>query len=650
MSKSRIPSISVKRPHGASDLDSQLPRYKKAATKSPLAEITNTAGSSPQVLDINCNMSAKTAFTPTTTSHSARLMNKYYYGDPRVIEEVKRRERKVLKDIQHFRKGIDDIEKDMTEMQKRTIPELRYDLNKKATVFKDLRADMSQIDTKLELLNNKCNVMRANNELALKNITLEQDLEVQKLENELDQEINTKREEWELKLLSLENMKPEEGLTKEIEELKLGKAALEHNWDALQRANIEKCKEYEKTLEKEFSEFKDQKMALFQELSIKFELLSQELNDKQIYADKISDSIDECKMEKEKVEREIEACMKELHLSEGSIHPLEKQSRHLQEELENERKQTALVAEKTAEVEAEHEFLFSKMEEQQLSRKKIENTIEELRGCIRCFAYVDDSVLPCAVDYSSRTITTRDSKQFSFSKIIPQQILSAEDLFEQECQAYMDMCLQNRYDSTIISLQQDKDNSIISVFIKWLMGQVYDHAEFQCVMLSEKSVSCDMILPGNSSPNHSDNSEIKVVIDDNSVAFESRSVVITSKENSLTVINQLKKKTSEQSVIILKFKIWHDEQSSHNVHFVDVPKDMSHCLQKSSASPVSSNRSSLASLASSSPLSSSSSPISVILRKLLTNTKPLILLSLKYEDYSLLDIAQQVSRQKRISC
>ena len=64
---------------------------------------------------------------------------KYYYGDPSVIEEVKKRERKVLKDISTFKRQIAEIEDEIDRLTKKVIPQLKYDLNKKSLVFKNLK-------------------------------------------------------------------------------------------------------------------------------------------------------------------------------------------------------------------------------------------------------------------------------------------------------------------------------------------------------------------------------------------------------------------------------------------------------------------------------------------------------------------------------
>ncbi|AET37881.1 Cik1p Ecym_2129 [Eremothecium cymbalariae DBVPG len=636
MHKSRIPSISLKRSFDGHEFDSQVSRYKKVDNKDPLSEITNAVISAPSVPDIDSMMTTKAVFNSNVNNPNTRLMNKYYYGDPRVIEEVKRRERKVLKDIHHFKKSIEEIEQDMKTMQGETIPGLRYELGKKATLYKDLRVETTHMTTRLDMLNNKCEVIRANNELALNNLTLQQQLEVQNLEAELDQKINAVREEWELKLLSLEKFKPDEALVKEIEHLKIERNQLQKKWNEIHSMNEEKRKNHEKKLEKALQEFKDKKSMFLGQLMTKQSVLLKEKQEWELQVKEMHNTLEEQKQEKEKLRQEIQTLEFELKSHELSIQPLSTKLHKLEEQLDLNRSETADVKQQAIQSEAEYNALYDKMEEAQISRRRIENTIEELHGKIRCYAYVDDTAISYSVNYASKTIKTGESRQYSFNRVIPKEIMPLQDLFRQECQAYMDMCLQNHSNSSIISLQHEKNPLIHEIIITWILEQKHDHVDFQCVLLSENSPSSDMLASDVLSTDRDSDSEIKVTVHDKSVFFESKKVTVFSGASADELLGKLKQDDKDDGVIILKFKIWHDKHSFSDVHFVELTSPSYKCLK--------------AAISTTATITETASPISIILRSLLTHTKSLLLLTLTHEDEHLLDLSHQIGQQKQHAC
>ncbi|AGO12995.1 AaceriAFL170Cp [[Ashbya] aceris (nom. inval.)] len=631
MNKTRIPSISLKRARECGEVDSQLPRYKRASGKSPLAEITNTASSSPQISEDKM-LSTKTMYG--SSGQSSRLMNKYYYGDPRVIEEVKRRERKVMKDIQHFKKSIEEVERDMKTMVEESIPGLRYTLSKKAAVYKDLRVETAQVTARLDLLANKCGVMRANTELALNNITLEQQVEVQNLENELDRRINALREEWELKLLSLEKFKPNDELVKEIEELKQELNKEQKTWDRLQRENEEKRKEFEMILEQDFLRFKEEKLSLYEDLTEKREHLFQEKNKRQLELKQLHSIVEQHRREKAELAIDIQAITEEIAHYEQQLKPTRARVEQLKEQLNTEMNETEEIRKKASAAEQEYNSLYDKMEDEQLSRRRIENTIEELRGDIRIFAYVSDASVPYTIDYASKTITAGSAKQYCFDRLIPKELVPLQELLEQECQAYMDMCLQNQYYSSVISLQQENDPSIRNTFINWMLSQKHQRINFQCVVLSENSPSVDLLLRNRLSGNGESNREIKVTLDNKSVLFESTSISIESGGNAEDIIKQLGTDYNKEGILILKFQIWGENETATDVYFIEVTPQAYSCLHSTSS-------------AVSAGSSFGSSRIGAILRSLLTHTKPLLLLTLTQENSLLLDISQQIGQREK---
>lgn len=623
MNSSRIPSFSKKRPSSSENM--LVPSHKRVNV---LDDVTNTS----KIPFINKKMSAIDTHKDKVDPN-VRLMNRYYYGDPNVIEEVKKRERKIMKDINHFRKSISEIEGEALLINDRVLPELKYNISKKSTFVSELRKELIQLITELDSKSSECDLHRKNGELCIGNLQLRHSVEAQKVKNELDIVMTNKRAEWEKKLLEIENYKPSVHMIEEIDALKIQRLEKQTELDRLQAKNREKCKEYEETLSKQFAEFVSEKEKPLIELRSKRDQLAAKRERLYETVRLLKDDVNECVNTKEITKRKIEEIRSEIELLKEENAPLEQSLSQLTTEYQLAESKTDEFRALAHTAEARYNLEFDKMEEEQVRRRKLENSIDELRGKIRCFAYVANDSL-CNVDYATKEITL-DGKLYYFNRVIPRELVSESDLFSQECQAYIERCLKTHTNCNIISISNN-NKTLRNAFVRFITNYVglgtlkeneISNINFQHVALCEDAVSIDMLRDDSRDPE----SEIKVKIEEKSVDMNSQRIDISNQTNVEDLLETVNTKPASNGIGILKFEVRNEKDKTHSdVYFVEINGISTSYLDDAL-----------------SQTENMDSPIGIILQALLSRTMSLLLFDISSQEQeveALLKIAEKASQ------
>lgn len=595
MSQTKIPSISGRKRASLPLESTAKESYKKLhaledVTNKNIAKVTQSR--MPKVADPN-----------------ARLMHRYYYGDVRVIEEVKKRERKIVRDIQHFRRSIAEIDSETKLIKERNLPDVKYNISKKAAICDELRKELLQVTADLDEKNGECELVAVNGDLTMKNLQLQHKVELQNAQNELDKELSDARASWEIKLREMENFKPDVQTVNEIEELKEKKQDREKAIEKLELQNKQKCKEYEVQLDELLKDFIKEKEEPLKEIQEKHDSLQATYSHLKSVAQKMSHETTMCKDECESTSKQIEEIKKKLKEVEKENTKLREILLKVQHEYYGKKNITDKVQEKAHAAEMHYNTQFDMMEHEQMRRRKLENSIDELRGKVRCFAYVGENLgNNYAVDYSSKIITTDTESAYCFTRVIPRSLVTEQDLFKQECQAYIEMCMNKSFNFNIVSLLNDNPNKLRDSFVDFMANQTYSHMELQYVSLCERLASADMLL----TPAEESDKEIKVKIEENSIELNSKSVIVRSPAEIQDFLRLTEEQTRPAGIGMLKLKVWIEENKAIDVYFVEINdrKTTEYLLSIISPGEV------------------VQTPVTIILQNLLTKTKSLFLFNL----------------------
>lgn len=585
---------------------------------------------------------SRRSVTEGPTSQSTRLMNKYVFGDATVIEEVKKRERKIMKDINHFRNAIAEIDKETAQVRDRSLPDTQYGISKKITMCNEIKKESAQLNSQLLIKDGEMDLLRKNAEMACSNLQLKYCIDVQELENQLKRKLDDERLKWEKEILELENLKPDQDVAQEIRQLKTELDHVRKQWNELQLENQKKCYEYEKQLLKELEDFKGEKQEPMDNLLKEQDILAKKKQELVKKRDEIQAEVTYSIKESSELERKIIEVKAHIKEAQAINEPLREELSAIEEQFNLAKKERDTIQRHAHEEEIFYNDKFDKMEQEQLRRRKLENSIDELKGDIRRFAYVikKDQSDVLHIDYAKKCIESVErGETFKFSRIIPSSLVSEEELLFQEYEMYHEMCMRSNLNFNLISVSQRPWNPLRVAVIKFLYDKCCNshRIKLQYVFLSEEMPSQDMLLENTE---NCDN-EIKLKIEKESIELDSTDIQINNGLEDLPRSIKEERQTTTSGIGVLKFQLTRlneDDSESNkkpsNFYFIEIYDPTTISILDKVVTPGQITK----------------SPISLILRKLLSDTKSCFLFNIDdtEDNEVLLDVSHKLGKVKNL--
>lgn len=562
-------------------------------------------------------------------------MNKYVFGDATVIEEVKKRERKIMKDIAHFRNAIAEIEKETAQIRDRQLPDMQYEISKRLTMCGGVKKEISQLESQLDMKDREIDLYRKNEELDLSNLQLKHSVEIQELENRLKQKLDDESLTWEKSIMELENLKPDEQVAEEIRHLRGELQEVEKQWSSMKDENQQKCEQYERDLQRELDDFKDLKMKPMNELIEEQKQFKAKLKSLTDNRERLNNETAEHRKQVQSAEAQIIEIQQKIDETKAKNEPLQDELAIAVSRFEKVKHETEIIQEKAHVKETFYKDKFDKMEQEQLRRRKLENTIDELKGGIRTFAYVTKNPEQDDLDvnYYEKTLKeSRSGKKYQFSRMIPSALETEQDLLYQEYEMFHEMCLQKSMNFSLISVSQGPWDALRLALLQFIHNKCHERYRIavQYVFLSEESPSQDLLLPNTED---SDN-EIKLKIQKESLEIDSKITEVTGLMGDLPSNLRRENSNRTQGIGILKFHLTpHDKaQKQLNFYFVEI-NDLNTIgtLDKVVT-----------------PSQELSSPISLIMKKIMSDTTSCFLFSISdaNDNASLLELSGKIGQIK----
>ncbi|SCU78313.1 LANO_0A02696g1_1 [Lachancea nothofagi CBS 11611] len=621
MGHTRIPGISThKRP---------LATFESLGMPSKRTHILEDVTNTTPLADQAKTNRSKLTMSSIVADPNARLMNRYYYGDPNVIEEVKKRERKIARDIQHFRKSIAEIDTETKLVRERNLPDLRYENSKKSALCNELRKDLIQLTTDLDEKDKDCDVLKSNWELEAQHTQLEHKVKLQEVQNELDKDKRDLISEWETKLREIENHKPDPEALRDLERYQEEKLQLEKELRSLSIENADSCRQRSRELEAGLEEFWAKKKEPLRELRTKKDELQSEITELKNEAVSIESQIDltteNCNQLMLQIS-EIKSLLAECSEHENQLMDAKNKAEltYLETKFVTDEIQT-----KALEVELRYNGEFDKMEKEQTRRRTMENSIDELKGTVRCFAFIGEDVPDASViDYSHKKISVEDTVPCSFSRIIPRKLVSEGDLIGQECRAFFEVCVAKRLNFNVVSLPTGRQSLLRDKFLNYLIEKGKFKLKAQYVALSEKAASSDLFFKSKDG----DDKEIQLTIKEDSIEMNSTTLELNSTQDITNSFGQLHAQAGSDNIGILKIEIWEEHKKCCDTYYLEI-NDVQTVKKMSSLPNIN---------------HAAKTPIFIILQTLLLKTRSLFLFNLFDENTTdpqiILESAQRIGQ------
>ncbi|CCK69819.1 Vik1p KNAG_0D00670 [Huiozyma naganishii CBS 8797] len=399
------------------------------------------------------------------------------------------------------------------------------------------------------------------------------------LEEKFAESINEMSSNYNHELMELEKITAKDELEVEMNRLRKDLIDLLEDCDTLKLSNEKAVAQKGKTLAEEFEQHKLEKNS-------SLELLI--TNYKQSMDEKISLLNDTAQLrqqnsEMEKrlndLEKEIAQITSEIDKAVSEKEAIENEKLNIEKNIEEETDKMNKLILFTKENEGKYNDWYNTVEYELSKRKKLENSIDELKGKVRCFGYISGEVQDkLSIDYIEGTIvhntTPEENRSFHFTRILPSNALPLPQLLFREYKPFHDLCLSEAQDFNLFTVSNGPWSELQFHFMEFLKHEYCDNFEItvQNVFLSDEKISKDLLIPRDSSSK----SCITVQIESNLLILNTREL---SLKDYLSFMNSEKNKTPynvKNGINLYKLKFQSREDPSaktvnfHLVQFEDL--------------------------------------------------------------------------------
>ncbi|CAI4052688.1 Vik1p SKDI_16G0250 [Saccharomyces kudriavzevii IFO 1802] len=515
--------------HNTENVSSSKPRS--------LMDITNTTntmnGSMPSSLRYSFPLpSMKDSFPPPSRSGSLNInMNK--------IKDLKDRQDRIRSQRHTLKTQLIECEREIKTIKFRDLSKSKFELYKKKAKqskylkqVKELARTLNSKDSERDRLikKNKSDLAALNTELGHNSTSKRQ---------ELQESYSQKLIFWENELQVMEDFKPDHEITREISHLQKVLQELDEDSENLKKQNLERQVNHEFQLNKDFVAFKEAKTRSMENLTSQHHELLVQLATLQTDSKNLREEITHIDAQTQCSEQQISEINKKINQLELENNPLIDKSLQNSLDLEDLLKRIDNLKEIASQREKWYNDTYNTVERELLRSRKLENSIIEQKGTMRCYAYVMEQNLPenLLFDYENGTITQSLSEHvYRFNRVIPHLKVSEDKFFRQEYSVYHDMCLDQKKNFNLISLSTSPYGSLRESLVKFLTERdtIYQKQyiiTLQFVFLSDDEFSQDMLLDYS----HHDKDSIKLKFEKNSISLDSKLVIIENGIDELPV-------------------------------------------------------------------------------------------------------------------
>lgn len=433
-----------------------------------------------------------------------------------------RMKKEISKETNKLKKEISKVESEIVRYQTRYVPDIKYEISKRQVMCKKLQNQYDSFQKEIDDIDKQID----NIETTKKNVEKELLLKYEDLETnqsiEYENKLNELKISFENDIKNLDNLSPAEPLEKEINDLRDKLLDYLEQSDSIKLSNKQRLKDKENVIKQGFEEFKVLKENEFDNFIKQSEILINDISHQNNQKDELNNMI--CKLNEnlQNIQSKLNDIENELLEINNQYDTLHETERTIKNTFDLAYKDLQTIQERARLQDEKYNDYYNKMELELTKRKKLENSIDEMKGLIRCFLYTEDSNLPgFTIDYldnvvlleSSKNIDSnninnnnknscedsvdeiKDEEIYLFSRIIPSNALSVPQLIFREYKPYHDMCISGKHNFTLFSISIEPWSDFQAQFIEFLIHEYSGNYEinFQNVFLSDNNISKDLL-------------------------------------------------------------------------------------------------------------------------------------------------------------
>lgn len=429
----------------------------------------------------------------------------------KMAQEI-RLKKEISREVARIKKEISKTDSETVRYQTRYVPDIKYEISKRQVMCKKLQNQQDSFEKNLEVIDGQIVTVEAykqtvEEELASKYVSIEANKT-----KECEETTADIKDKYEDELRELENLAPKDELEVEINTLRERMLDYLEQCDDLKIFNEKQLKNKEIEIKEQFEEFKTTKQNEMDTVLAKGREILENKSNQIDEKNKLNDQILELDANLKDIQSTLTTLQNELDTINKDYADIQNKSQSIDSVIIQATKDLDKIQEEARLHDTKYNEYYNTMETELTRRKKLENSIDEVKGLIRCFLYTEDSNLPgFTVDYfdnvalfetpqnenedSSKNEEINDDDIYPFSRIIPSNALSVPQLIFREYKPYHDMCINNNQNFTLFSVSHKPWLEFQTQFVEFLLHEYSQqfNINFQNVYLSDGKLSKDLL-------------------------------------------------------------------------------------------------------------------------------------------------------------
>ena len=206
---------------------------------------------------------------PTTSLHDITNTSRLSFGDQSAVDLVKSRQRKVMRDIAHFKSSVQELEREIARVSDVLLPTVAKDTASTTDSLQTMQNGLVQLNGSLLEATSRTDDFIKNSALEANNMQLEFSVRVRLLENELEEKLFALKSKRVAELRIVESIQPSDEIQEEMRELSKQLVAVTKRQTELSNENKKIVEQYElDEVIPEYNEFINRKQSTLDDLMV----------------------------------------------------------------------------------------------------------------------------------------------------------------------------------------------------------------------------------------------------------------------------------------------------------------------------------------------------------------------------------------------
>lgn len=463
---------------------------------------------------LNKKMSKNKDKVKHNSNHNGNKTNVKYLSKQvvnKMAQEI-RLKKEISREMAKIKKEISQTDSETVRYQTRYVPDIKYEISKRQVMCKKLQNQQDSFEKNVEDIDSQIESVEVYKQTVEVELTSKYvSIEATKTK-ECEETIAGIKEKYEDELKELENLAPKDELEVEINTLRERMLDYLEQCDDLKVSNEKQLKNKEIQIKSQFEDFKTTKENELNMVLVKGKELLENKPNQINEKNKINDQILELDTNLKDIQTTLTNLQNELDSINRDYTDIQAQSESIDTVIIDATKELEKIQEEARLHDNKYNEYYNTMEAELTRRKKLENSIDEVKGLIRCFLYTEDSNLPgFTIDYfdnvalfetpqnenddSSKNEEINEDDIYPFSRIIPSNALSVPQLIFREYKPYHDMCINSNQNFTLFSVSHKPWLEFQTQFVEFLLHEYSQqfNINFQNVYLSDGKLSKDLL-------------------------------------------------------------------------------------------------------------------------------------------------------------